>query len=278
MSVSVSAAGSLKWSAPQQTTLNARRRGEGDVASRSFSSTRRAALTPVQARSTLPAEPRLGLLVALTSAATQKLREGAQSLAEEAGKYVRPEALASRTPDLETIAYSVLRKGDGFELRAVESYVIAETRTSGRPWDFGAASNGFNTLAAYLFGRNAGREEMEMTTPVLQRRGGSMGESMDMTTPVISQRGKEGDDGRWQMAFVLPLKYSSESNPPPRPLPGQDVSIRTREENALRRAIALDPTLQVKPGAPAELLQYNPPFTPPFLRRNEIMLEVVEAV
>lgn len=59
-------------------------------------------------------------------------------------------------PDLETIPYTVLRREDNYEVRQIESYVVAETVMPGKSgFDFYGSSQGFNTLAAYLFGKEA---------------------------------------------------------------------------------------------------------------------------
>ncbi|KAH7315409.1 hypothetical protein KP509_21G048000 [Ceratopteris richardii] len=236
---------------------------------------------------------RVSLLLALSNQVALQVQKNVQSFASEAIKYVNPrrgearsleEALMS-VPDLETISYRVLKREKNYE-----SYVVAETLMPGyKGFDFYGASEGFNTLAAYLFGKNLKREEMEMTTPVLVSRIQSEGEKMEMTTPVISQ---QDDTGRWKMAFVMPSKYG-ESLPLPiddsitiRRVPSKMTAVSVFsgfvtddialiKEQELRKLIESDTMLQVKDSAEAEVSQYNPPFTPPFMRRNEISLEVV---
>ncbi|KAI5084433.1 hypothetical protein GOP47_0000602 [Adiantum capillus-veneris] len=240
---------------------------------------------------------RLSLLLALSTQATLQAQRNIQSLTSEAVKYANPrrgearnleEALMS-VPDLETIPYQVLRREKNYEVREVQSYVVAETTMPGRSgFDFYGSSQGFNTLAAYLFGKNLKKEEMEMTTPVLMSRIQSEGEKMEMTTPVISQ---QTDGGQWKMAFVMPSKYGDNV-----PLP-IDKSVTTKRvpskvvavtafsgyvtddmvkarEQELRKFLERDPKLQVKESAQAEISQFNPPFTLPFMRRNEISIEV----
>lgn len=130
---------------------------------------------------------------------------------------------------------------------------------------------------------------MEMTTPVLTSQYRSDGEKMDMTTPVITKN-VDGKD-QWKMSFVMPSKYG-----PNLPVP-QDTSVRIQEvprkilavvafsgfvtdeevkrrESRLRDALKNDKEFQVKAGSCVEVAQYNPPFTLPFQRRNEIALEV----
>ncbi|KAK2655275.1 hypothetical protein Ddye_008327 [Dipteronia dyeriana] len=218
-------------------------------------------------------------------------------LATETAKYVFPKRFESRNleealmtvPDIETVKYKVLSRSDQYEIREVESYFIAEVTMPGKSgFYFNGASQSFNVLAEYLFGKNTTAEKMEMTTPVITRKAQSDGEKMQLTTPVITKR---QDQEKWQMSFVLPAKYGADL-----PLP-KDPSVRIKEvpskvvavvafsgfvtdeevkqrELKLRNALKDDKQFQVKGGASVEAAQYNPPFTLPFTRRNEIALEV----
>lgn len=193
-------------------------------------------------------------------------------------------------PDLETVNFKVLSRNDQYEIREVEPYFVAETTMPGKTgFDFNGASQSFNVLAEYLFGKNTTKEKMEMTTPVFTRKTQSDGEKMEMTTPVITKRLEDQD--KWQMSFVMPSKYGANL-----PLP-KDSSVKIKEvprkisavlvfsgfvtdeevkqrESKLREALKNDAQFQIKEGASVEIAQYNPPFTLPFQRRNEIALEV----
>ncbi|KAL9256811.1 Heme-binding-like protein [Drosera capensis] len=168
-------------------------------------------------------------------------------------------------------------------------YFIAETTMPGRGgFDFYGSSQSFNVLAEYLFGKNEVQEKMDMTTPVITRRIISDGEKMEMTTPVIT---KKSDQETWQMSFVMPSKYGANL-----PLP-KDRSVRIKkvpkniiavvafsgfatdeevavQESKLRDDLKADVEFQIKDRAMVEVSLYNPPFTLPFTRRNEIALEV----
>ncbi|XP_076958273.1 heme-binding-like protein At3g10130, chloroplastic [Bidens hawaiensis] len=130
---------------------------------------------------------------------------------------------------------------------------------------------------------------MEMTTPVLTRRTQSGGETMDMTTPVITKRLEDQD--KWTMSFVMPSKYGSNLPLPKssavtiKEVPARTVAVVAfsgfvtdedvmRRESKLRDTLKNDNQFKVKNGALVEVAQYNPPFTLPFTRRNEISLEV----
>ncbi|KGN59135.1 heme-binding-like protein At3g10130, chloroplastic [Cucumis sativus] len=252
-----------------------------------------------QSRRTISAqEARISLVFALASQASTLSQRVLLELASETSKYLLPKRFDSRNleealmavPDLETLKFKVLSRRDEYEIREVEPYFIAETTMPGKSgFDFGGASQSFNVLAAYLFGKNKAREKMEMTTPVLTSQYKSDGEKMDTTTPVITKN-VDGKD-QWKMSFVIPSKYGQNF-----PVP-QDTSVRIQEvprkilavvafsgfvtddevkkrESRLRDALKNDKEFQVKAGSFVEVAQYNPPFTLPFQRRNEIALEV----
>ncbi|KAG9459102.1 hypothetical protein H6P81_003610 [Aristolochia fimbriata] len=245
-----------------------------------------------------PLETRLSLVQAVASQATAVSQRLLTELTNETLKYVFPRRFESRNleealmsvPDLETVNFTVLRRRETYEIREVEPYFIAETTMPGRAgFDFAGASKSFNVLAAYLFGENVAKEKMEMTTPVYTRKAQSEGERMEMTTPVITKR--SDDQEGWQMSFVMPSKYGSTLPVPKDPsvrireIPKKIVAVTAfsglvtddevqRRESRLRDDLKRDPQFQVKENAVVEVAQYNPPFTLPFTRRNEIAVEV----
>lgn len=245
-----------------------------------------------------PNEARISLLFALASQTSSLSQRVFTDLVTETAKYVLPKQFESRNleealmtvPDLETVNFITLSRTDQYEIREVEPYFVAETTMPGKDgFGFGGASQSFNVLAEYLFGKNTTNKSMEMTTPVITRKSQSDGEKMEMTTPVITRKMEDKD--KWSMSFVMPSKYGSDL-----PLP-KDSSVRikqvpkkfiavaafsgyvtdqevARRESMLIEALKNDPKFRVKKGAPVEVSQYNPPFTLPFTRRNEIALEV----
>ncbi|KAK3154258.1 hypothetical protein QOZ80_2BG0188250 [Eleusine coracana subsp. coracana] len=245
------------------------------------------------------AEARASLVLALASQALATSQRRAADLAAETVKYAFPsrrfeprtleEALMS-VPDLETIPFRVLKREADYEIREVESYFIAETTMPGTSgFDFSGSSQSFNLLASYLFGKNTTSEQMEMTTPVITWKGESAGEKMDMTTPVITK--KSASENKWKMSFVLPSKYGSNLPLPKDPsvtvkeVPSKIVAVAAfsglvthddicKRESKLRKSLQKDTEFRVKGGSVVEVAQYNPPFTLPFARRNEISLEV----
>ncbi|XP_028556296.1 heme-binding-like protein At3g10130, chloroplastic isoform X4 [Dendrobium catenatum] len=210
-------------------------------------------------------ETRISLVLALASQAFSQTQRVLGDLAAETAKYVIPRR---------------------FEPRNFEEALMADMPGK-NGFDFNGASQAFNVLAAYLFGKNTLSEQMEMTTPVYTRKVRSDGEKMDMTTPVITKQSGE----KWQMSFVMPRKYGSNLPLPKDPsvtikqVPGKTVAVTAfpgfvtdedvkRRESKLRDALNNDAEFQVKRDAMVEVAQFNPPFTLPFTRRNEISLEV----
>ena len=128
------------------------------------------------------------------------------------------------------------------------------------------SNGGFRVLAGYIFGGNAEEQEIAMTAPV--------------------QQSMEGDS---EMAFMMPAEYALEDLPEP-----EDQRVSFREAPAYTAAV-----IQFSGWASAEkadenwqqlrrfliaegiditgeptLNQYNPPWTLPFMRRNEIIVPV----
>lgn len=258
-------------------------------------------LRPVVAAGTRTsgAEARGSLVLALVSQAIAASQRRALDLVTEAAKYALSssrfeprtleEALMS-VPDLETVPFRVLKREEEYEIRQVESYYVAETTMPGRTgFDFNGSSQSFNVLASYLFGKNTRSEQMEMTTPVFTRKEEVRGETMDMTTPVITK--KSADGNKWKMSFVMPSKYGPDLPQAKDPsvtikeVPSKIVAVAafpglvtdddiSQRESRLRKALQKDTQYRVKEDSVVEIAQYNPPFTLPFARRNEVALEV----
>ncbi|WP_114576916.1 heme-binding protein [Saliphagus sp. LR7] len=177
----------------------------------------------------------------------------------------------------ERVPYDVLESGDGFELRRYPETVLVETTDDD-------GTDAFRRLFRYIDGENAASDEVAMTAPV--RTGRGEGESVAMTAPV---RTADRGDGPVTMAFYLPPSYSKTSAPVPTDPdvrlvvePPRTVAVRRfswlatdRRVEARRRALVAavaERGLEVR-GEPA-LLQYNDPWTPPFMRRNEVAVTV----
>jgi hypothetical protein len=160
--------------------------------------------------------------------------------------------------------YTVLEQREGYEVRQYDGYLLAETEVSG-PYKE-SLNQGFRILFKFITGENEGKVSIEMTAPVLQEaKPGS--EKIEMTAPVLT----ESREGRNVIAFLMPAKYT------PRKVAVLTYSWYATEERVgketdrLRSMLARD---GIAPSSTFRSAQYNPPWTLPFLRRNEIMVDL----
>lgn len=165
---------------------------------------------------------------------------------------------------IEEPAYELVASWDdtGVEIRHYEPRVLAMTVMAG------GEGSGFRVLAGYIFGGNASEQEIAMTAPVQRTMApGSGGE----------------------MAFVMPAEYALEELPVP-----DDDRVSIRQEPAYHAAVirfsgrateervdahweiltAFLEQQQIETVGRPTLNQYNPPWTLPFMRRNEIIIPI----
>jgi hypothetical protein len=181
--------------------------------------------------------------------------------------------------DTEQARYTVIDRQGAFELRAYEPAIVAEVRADGDRDE--AVNAGFRILAAYIFGANQPGTSIAMTAPVTQEAG----ERIAMTAPVTQQGGK----GAWTIRFIMPAGSKLALLPRPK-----DSRIRLAEVPGRRIAavrfsgFATDASLaeherqlgdwiarrKLRPDGPAVFAYYDPPWTLPFLRRNEVLIPV----
>jgi hypothetical protein len=178
--------------------------------------------------------------------------------------------------------YKVTSSEGSIELREYGAMIVAEAEVKGERK--AAITEGFRLIAAYIFGANKPSAKISMTAPVQQQAK----QTIAMTAPVT----QKASDGDWTVSFIMPKGWSMDTLPAPTnkrvklvPVPAKrmvvirfsgtadDRSIATK--TAELRKYAADHTLSVI-GEPA-LAFYNPPWTLPFLRRNEIILGLAAA-
>ncbi len=175
---------------------------------------------------------------------------------------------------------------NNIELRDYAPKIVAQVEVSGEREE--AISQGFRMIADYIFGNNLPKEKIAMTAPVIQQAAPA-GEKISMTAPVLQQQ--SGATNKWVVQFVMPSEYTLATLPKPvnsavqlRELPAKHmVAIRfsgsTRAANIAEHQALLDAYVNAQhlktTGAPV-LAFYDPPWTLPFFRRNEIMLELVK--
>ena len=133
----------------------------------------------------------------------------------------------------------------------------------------------FGLLFNYISGHNKKQEKIPMTAPVINS------ENIDMTSPVLSHEG--------YMAFIMPSTYTQETIPLPLDphvkltvVPEKTVAairfggyttpskIQKYEEQLISELKKQNITTKGNP----LLMRYNSPFAPPFLRRNELGVEI----
>ena len=191
---------------------------------------------------------------------------------------------------IEEPAFKVTLKADAFEVRQYAPTLIAETWVEG---DMDEASNkGFRRIADYIFGNNRAQSgssaKIAMTAPVTVE---PQSEKIAMTAPVtMSAATKDIREAKlWRVHFVMPSQYTLSSIPQPnnpdvklKELPGKLMAVHSYTGfNTLSKVQSktdeLLSWLQQKNfkviGAP-QLSRYDPPWTLPMFRRNEIMVEV----
>jgi len=188
---------------------------------------------------------------------------------------------------IEEPEYQVVGQYDDYELREYAPYIVAEVDVQGEFDE--AGRDAFRILAGYIFGDNAASEKMSMTAPV-ESRPPAKGEKMSMTAPVTAIAA--GDDGRTTYAFVMERKFSLQTLPVPnddririRTVPKRTMAVRRysgrwtenkylQNEKSLRTALDSNGIQTI--GRPV-LARYNSPFSLPFMRRNEVMIEIMPA-
>jgi hypothetical protein len=179
--------------------------------------------------------------------------------------------------------FSVLEKTPPFELRSYAPMILAEVKVEGDLDE--ASSQGFRLIAAYIFGQNQVSEKIAMTTPVAIEGQTPKSAKIAMTSPVSI----ESNAGQWIVSFVMPAQYTMESLPKP-----LNSKVQLRQIPAVKRAVinfsgfynankVAERTLELEEWMKTKNLQatsapkfarYNPPWTLPFMRRNEIMIDV----
>ena len=183
-------------------------------------------------------------------------------------------------------AYAVVQTSDVFEVRQYAPYFVAEVVVPGPVNE--AGSQGFNLLGGYIFGKNKGERKLEMTAPVTQQAAppASPPVKLEMTAPVT----QAATAGGFLVQFVMPKGYTLATLPEPldarvklREVPGSRVAVirfsgswsqSTYEEQLQKLRNALAAAGIATQGEPISS-RYNSPFSLPFLRRNEIWLNLV---
>ncbi|MBT8092256.1 MAG: heme-binding protein [Gammaproteobacteria bacterium] len=163
---------------------------------------------------------------------------------------------------LEEPAFEVVAEFAEFEVRRYEPYLVAEV-------DVASGNSAFRTLAGFIFGDNSDSKKMQMTAPVESRP--SEQENMDT------------------YSFVMEKQYTLDTLPKPndesirvlerpaRVVAARRFSGRWTDANFRRQLDVLQRSLaenNIEASGPAEQARYNSPFTPSFMRRNEVIVPI----
>ncbi len=180
---------------------------------------------------------------------------------------------------VEQPSFTVERAEGRIELRAYPPMIVAEAAVRGDRKD--AIRQGFQIIAGYIFGANAGAQKVEMTAPVMQEK--------SLTGPSDGRLVEQTSGNSWVVRFVMPRRWSLATLPKPKD-PRVTLKARPAATFAAIRFSGLAPATAIQQktqelsdfiaknklepeGAPI-LAFFDPPWTLPFLRRNEVMIEV----
>lgn len=168
----------------------------------------------------------------------------------------------------DTVPYEIIGEAGEIEFRKYPPVVLATVESSGD-------NAGFNLLFSYITGKNSTKNSISMTSPVITSQ------QIAMTAPVVS--------GATSMSFVMPPGTTRDEIPEPldgrvqiTALPEREVAvIRFRGYARKKEVASAEERLRegLKQAGIASvgdlfLMRYNPPWTPGFLRRNEVGLEI----
>jgi len=196
--------------------------------------------------------------------------------------------ISGETMAIEEPSYTVLSQVEDFELRRYDEQLVAQTWVSG---DQDTASRqGFKILADYIFGNNTApsgeSSKISMTAPVTMQSdnlNGQASRKIAMTAPVSMQQ----NNGKWRVQFTMPSQYTMQTLPKPNnpdvkivQVPAQTYGVikfsgLAGSKKVAKKTEMLKSWMQTQKlvitGTP-ELARYNPPWTLPFMRRNEVMM------
>ena len=183
--------------------------------------------------------------------------------------------------DVEKPKYQSTSLADSIELRSYDPMIVAAVQVNGKRKE--AIGEGFRILADYIFGNNTLEQNISMTAPVQQQSG----ETIAMTAPVQQQK----NSNFWTISFVMPKMYTLKTIPKPNnkevilnEVPAQNfIAIRFSGTNSDDNIEQHERTLfnfikqnKIKVMGESKYAFYNPPWTLPFMRRNEIMMQILD--
>jgi effector-binding domain-containing protein len=183
-------------------------------------------------------------------------------------------------PSVEEAGYDVVKDNAHIQVRQYKPLVVAQTEVDA---NYDKASNkAFNRLFNYINGNNKKQQKISMTAPVLME---TQSQEIAMTAPVFQEKSGK----LWLMQFVLPSDYTLATAPIPgdssinlKEIPSKKVAVLRYSGFLSEQSIAektkelqswLD-TEGLKAISSARSAGFDPPWTLPFLRRNEVHIDV----
>lgn len=181
--------------------------------------------------------------------------------------------------------YQVLQKEGDFELRRYQAVMAVSTFVKAETFE-DATDVAFRRLFKYITGDNQEAADIAMTAPVVAANSTpGAGQSINMTSPVVAS---EQDSG-WTMQFVLPASFTASTAPPPTNpsvelIEWPEQTLATLRYSGLwdsetfeEKSVALESWVANQGYESVSIPRYagfDPPWTLPFLRRNEVQIEV----
>ena len=185
--------------------------------------------------------------------------------------------------DLEQPPYEVVASlSDDTEIRQYAERLAVQATVTAHDAD-NARNAAFRLLLDYISGASQANAEIAMTVPVEST---SASQRIEMMAPVESQI---GDAGTMAMRFFLPRRFTPESAPEPTDdrlrlvlMPEQRFAVLTFSGSRTQQKVSgrleqLRATLKARdlnPGISARAFFYEPPWTLPWFRRNEVAIDV----
>lgn len=177
--------------------------------------------------------------------------------------------------------YALMEKKQWYEIREYAPYIVAQVEVEWEQKE--AIENGFRQLAGYIFGGNTSKKKIDMTAPVQDIK---HSEKISMTVPVMDYNNQ---DNQHTIQFTMPSEYTLETLPVP-----DNKNISFEHIQMTRRAVlrytglVSEKTIEQNKQKLHEMLkrdsikstwefisaQYNPPLTFPFIKRNEILVDI----
>lgn len=209
--------------------------------------------------------------------------------------------------NVETPEYKVVKSQNAIEIRQYGPMLIAEVQMDGKRGD--AIGNGFRLLADYIFGNNIANQDIAMTAPVQQQESTKIAMTapvqqqkstkIAMTAPVQQQKStniamtapvqQQSTADNWYVSFVMPSEYTMDTLPKPvndrvslKEVPAKTFAVITfsgtnSDKNVQEHEKILWEYIETNSlsviGTPKYAF-YNPPWTLPPMRRNEVMIEI----